>query len=365
MSRYIIVVLLLFIHYSCVKDNNSSEGIKQIHFSLNKKDNIKVDYLIDSIKYVKLETDSDYLINNVKKIIYHNQNYYILNGKSDAIYVFNREGKLVSKLFQQGEGPDEYILINDFSIDKKNSTIVVLDIAQKKFLTYNKNCKLIDKNEMPYFIRLFITTSSTGYLTYDETEGITSLDRKEGNKNVILPFLGKHLDIPMNDMGYLYWIDHKNGIFSVADNAVYTWDGDKLNKKYQLIYDKSTPADVYRGKADNFDLCIAMHHETSRWILQVAASMKEKNLYYLLYDKEKDKAFTIKEIENLKDGIFPPAAPSLAEDRLIYAQFLPADELKEQLAAHPDNPLSDDLKEIIYASTNDDNPILQVIYLKK
>lgn len=365
MNRYLIAFLLVCLHYSCVRENNLSDGTKQIHFSLNKKDRIDADYFIDSIEYVKLETDSNYLVDHIRKIIFYNRSYYLLNGRSDAIYVFDRAGKFVSKLFRPGEGPDEYGMINDFTIDRQDSSIVVLDVAHKKFLTYNMNWELIGKKETPCFIRSFIHTASTGILTYQEAEGFTALDFGDGNKYVVLPFPKKYPAMPLNDMGYLYWIDNKNGIFSVADNAVYRWDGNKLEKKYQLTYSKTTPADVYGGKTADFDICIAMHHETSRWILQVAISMKGKDSYYLLYDKKQDKVFTINKIDNLRDAVFPPAAPSLADDRLIYSQFIPATELKKQLAAYPESRVSDGLKAIIRTSTDDDNPVLQIIYLKK
>ena len=367
-TRIVYLFLLSFLSVpACVITDNkpaASGSVKEIACFFNKQESIDAGSFIDSIRYVKLETDSNCLIGQVKKIVYSHQLYYILNGHSDRICIFDRDGKFLSRLYNQGEGPDAYTLINDFTVNPSDSAVTILDSSQKKLLTYNSDWKLVNKIELPSFIRLLQAVSPEEYITYNEEVGIARLSLS-GQKEPLIPFSGFIPGLPMNDMGYLYRIGDTVAIFSVADNTVYHLKEGIAAPVYRLVYDRPTPADVYRKKRSGFDVCVVMHKETGRWIFQALTSIKDHKIYYLLYDKENDRLINIKEFNNLTDQLFPPAAPAQADDRLIYAQYLPASELKKQLADHPDNRLSVSLKEIIRLSTDDDNPVLQLVYLKK
>lgn len=63
---------------------------------------------VDSIRYIKLQTDPNCLMGRIRSIILKEKYIYAFDQSQMAIFVFDMNGKFVSKLDKQGNGPDEY-----------------------------------------------------------------------------------------------------------------------------------------------------------------------------------------------------------------------------------------------------------------
>lgn len=83
-----------------------------------------------------LETTDSCLVGGICRIIYTNDLYYILDNNS-VIFIFNPQGKFVSKLDKKGRGPDEYVHIRDFTVVGEN--IWLYDEIRRKFSCYDEN----------------------------------------------------------------------------------------------------------------------------------------------------------------------------------------------------------------------------------
>lgn len=115
MEKYLWIFFLLV---ACNhKDTNTVPGtLKTITINIDKKEKVQLSYFIDSIK---LETRADILIAKANKVGYFDRLYYILDRNSNAIYTFDESGNFNFKISRQGRAPEEYVEIDDFTINKK------------------------------------------------------------------------------------------------------------------------------------------------------------------------------------------------------------------------------------------------------
>ena len=67
-----------------------------------------------------LEHTDESSIKLVWRVIPYKGRYYIMNGYTDSnVLVFDKQGKFVYKIDKRGQGPGEYISLNDIAIDPK------------------------------------------------------------------------------------------------------------------------------------------------------------------------------------------------------------------------------------------------------
>lgn len=111
---------------------------------------------------ILLETKDECLIRDIQSMeVFHNH-IYILDDKENRLYVFDLKGRFLYQIGSAGGGPGEYIQISDFTIDRENSVIYVLDESADKIHKYNlKNQEYISsikvrKNGRQHFYLQFV-----------------------------------------------------------------------------------------------------------------------------------------------------------------------------------------------------------------
>jgi hypothetical protein len=87
--------------------------------------------IFSSIRVIPLENHSESLFGELTSMQIYDGNLVILDAhKSKSLFVFDREGKFLRRIGRTGAGPGEYLKPIDFTIDKMNDEIFVLDAAQ-------------------------------------------------------------------------------------------------------------------------------------------------------------------------------------------------------------------------------------------
>lgn len=138
-----ILCFLMLILISCIESRNrvseiSIEGISHLESNdslwtvdLDKAKSEKILYfssLFKSIRVVPLSINKDAIIGNVDKIIAHKELFLVLDSdKAKSLFVFNKDGQVLRKIGQVGGGPAEYNSIVDFTVDKENDIVYILD----------------------------------------------------------------------------------------------------------------------------------------------------------------------------------------------------------------------------------------------
>jgi hypothetical protein len=103
-----------------------------------KKPPVEIYNLIDTIFSVQLETNRNNLIGYVDEIKIYKDRIYVLDKRvAKMIYAFDIKGRFIGTVGKKGKGPGEYLNPEGMEIDKVNNEIIVVSVANRKFLRYD------------------------------------------------------------------------------------------------------------------------------------------------------------------------------------------------------------------------------------
>lgn len=375
MEKYLWIFFLLV---ACNhKATNTIPGaLKTITINIDKKEEVELSYFIDSIKYIKLETRADILIAKANKVGYFDRLYYILDRNSNAIYTFDELGNFNFKINRQGRAPEEYVEIDDFTINKKTKTIDVLDLQQRKLIQYNlKNGQFISAYPLRKFIYSILAMDNGQYLGYlplasgTKEFGLTLLDSATNIQKELIKYEGLFPSFA-NNAGNLYRLDNSYGIYSQTENMVYHYKNNSLEKKYKFDYEGyMTEADfagyeyntLAQSRMDKM-VTVASFKENKDWIIQNLMKNKDNSSVFVIYSKKDDKAIVVGEIMNFDHPWIVDIYPEESENQIINAITTPWDDMKKVVANS--KKVNVDFKKVVESAQSDDNPVLQILYLK-
>ena len=111
------------------------QELETIHVEVdNLRDDVKLSEFAES-KLVPLPTSDEILIGGkFNQIKTSDKSICISDG--DAIYRFSRSGEYLGKIAHKGQGPNQYLHINDFILDKDENVWVASD-HKKSLLLYS------------------------------------------------------------------------------------------------------------------------------------------------------------------------------------------------------------------------------------
>lgn len=159
--------LTLIIGASCQNSNrNTDQLIKFDLKELPKTTQIKLSDLgcID-IKYLPLETNELCMIPGINDIRI-GKDYFIIHCFT-KIYKFKSDGSFVTKIGTEGRGPNEFTVVHDIDIDRKNQNIYLADGWQKRFYVYSESGQIIRTFKTPLFGSIEFRFTDDGILSYN------------------------------------------------------------------------------------------------------------------------------------------------------------------------------------------------------
>lgn len=139
--------LLVLFFASCnprTKDTKSSKVAEPNTIIVDKDELTKINYseVYDSVKYVVLETSDDILLSEVTRIKCFDSCIYVLDARNQTLFSFSMNGKMNWKIQDTGKGPNEYLYLRDFDIDRDEKKIYLFSTFDK-ILVYNLDGKCL------------------------------------------------------------------------------------------------------------------------------------------------------------------------------------------------------------------------------
>jgi len=131
-----LLLLIFLITIGCADNRKDVLLLGESNILVN-DDEIEViipDSIYTNVDYVKLETSRDAIIRGIDKIVIDDY-IYILDQAQDEIFIFENDGSFVAKLNKRGQGPEEYISISDFFVQKE--FLYILSPATQSIKVYN------------------------------------------------------------------------------------------------------------------------------------------------------------------------------------------------------------------------------------
>jgi len=131
--KYLAFIILAMFFCSCHSKDN--QAIKTIDVQSPTGPEIKnLSEIATDIQYIPLETTPDALMKFVNYLKTANDKFYI--NTVLELLCFDKSGRFLYKLDQQGRGPNEYIYLSDYDIRPEKNQIIVL--TRDKLFFYNE-----------------------------------------------------------------------------------------------------------------------------------------------------------------------------------------------------------------------------------
>lgn len=101
---------------------------------------------ISSIELIPLETDSEHLVGGVTDLTIARDSYIVMDLINNNIFRYSADGKFLGRIGQKGNGPEEYIRIND--IQYRDGNLRVFS-TPSKLQRFSLDGNMIDSKIFP------------------------------------------------------------------------------------------------------------------------------------------------------------------------------------------------------------------------
>lgn len=144
------ILFFMSMLFGC-KENSKIYTVEVVKINPKEAKEINLSEIVDSVKYIKLQT-KDCEMGRLYGIIIKEKYIYALDLDQQILFVFDKNGEFVSKLDKQGRGPDDYLHMGPVFIDKDEKFIELINNNGKNtsLLKYsNISFKLLSKKPFP------------------------------------------------------------------------------------------------------------------------------------------------------------------------------------------------------------------------
>lgn len=183
---FCITIIVCGCHNANKSDYSSSEVIK-VNPS-EAEDFVNLSEIADSIKCIKLQLDSSDVMGKVREIVIREKYIYAMDVSQQCIFVFDKDGRFVSKLNKRGEGPGEYLWMGPVFIDEEEDYIEVVELkgSSSRLMKYS-NIDFIFLGETPFpDVRFNSCKKNEGYYYFSTQHLDNIVNKKETNASLIV-----------------------------------------------------------------------------------------------------------------------------------------------------------------------------------
>lgn len=239
--------LLLFIFFFSCSNNNAPKKqtvdrelsceVIDLNNMIN-DDSVCLDYLIDTMAIIQLETTAESVLGDVRKVVFGNNYLYVLDSYNNgSVAIFDLKGNFVRRLVT-GNGPGEISLAENlaFDIDKNELYVYQVSCINK----YSAEGDYIDCIYVNDLFDDFIISDSSFYCVQNE---LRSLDRQftvihcDSNFNSRISFAINNSLLCLVFKFYLHSLyDGKLLISRPFDDIIYILNNEGVKPKYKLNY---------------------------------------------------------------------------------------------------------------------------------
>lgn len=151
-KNYVFVNLLILLGFSgCNINPTEQKGTNYINIGKAKfSDTLDLTDYFSSYNLIHLETNNESVLGSISKLkIYDNRIYVLCRDGEAGLFVFNLKGDYLHKISAIGDGPGEFQMISDFTLDTINNKIIILDMGRQLVNIFDRNGKYINTKALP------------------------------------------------------------------------------------------------------------------------------------------------------------------------------------------------------------------------
>lgn len=150
-TNYILLFLVTISFWACLNTNKKikEEDIcSSLVLSTEKRmDSLRFEEIVDTINFVRLETNSESLFGDITKLDILDDTIVIFDRNNQLILTFDITGKFLGKIGKIGKKSDEVLNCRSMAIDKKKHEVLILDDKKLRIFHFNLNGRFIFSKE--------------------------------------------------------------------------------------------------------------------------------------------------------------------------------------------------------------------------
>lgn len=373
------LLLILFCGCSQVKELHESSTI----ISFKEHTDVNADSILE-LSFLKLQTKDSCLVKNVGLIKELNNYLLILDSANSNLYVFNKLGAFVNQIGQKGSGPGEYILLSSFFVDNNKNYIIAIDVAQDKVLYYSAtDFSFLYERRLPFSTSCCLQLED-GNLLWNSREYTDS--KLSDFYFVVTDSLFNVIDYKMNKefkSGYttgpsqmIYKVGANVFAYTPFDLTIYRVGTSEIVPAHSFSFEGTDiPSLDFLNKISNqgnsnylYDLIQSDYisyysvEETERDLF--VCYMKNKEKYIGLYDKNTNKTYNYT-IKTFQDQLKVGELNYFSTGSVDGYHVAPLDVLSLKDLVRNGYACDDKLSELLAISSEEDNPILLFVRIRK
>ncbi len=151
-----VIILFGVLFSSCTGDDTSSKHLSTKVITIEPTDTKIGNFedIFDNVRFLKLATSDSGLIGRVKNIFVSSE--YIFVTDLQGVFIFDQNGKFISKIKRKGRAPEEYLAFTDVFIDTISNVLEVLDNRNQKIINYDFSGLFLGERDVPLIPLSFI-----------------------------------------------------------------------------------------------------------------------------------------------------------------------------------------------------------------
>ena len=108
-----------------------------------------------------------------------NDKLYVTDKTESTVFIFTIDGKYISKICDQGQGPKEYLRISRLEVDPFNNRILITDNFSRKLFIYDETGKQSEVIQTNFFPTRFVSDKSQRRIHLNSGSIMLDLSRNE------------------------------------------------------------------------------------------------------------------------------------------------------------------------------------------
>lgn len=376
MKKYLLIVCSVLFLVNCDRTESVlSDQILDVEHMLSEKKEVSLSELSDSMEFVLLETNDSVLMHQNAHVFYADTSDVLIRSKQ-FILRFDSKGKFLNRIGTIGNGPHEYNVIYNVSVDAVNKRLF-LYVGQKKIYIMGYDGCFQGELNLQTMENVTAAYWVSGHHIMAETRAYSDEGLKVGlsffdiygtcvKRDVVVFNDDLKTDLHMHTLPFMYTCQNAAKYMNIYSNMLYEFRGDvksdsvkfdfgaykpdrshieNMNKREDLLRNYATLVDIQENSGKIFLLIIF-----------------RKELRGIVFDKNTNKVLFSSYIDlpqrggGIKNDYLSNCNfwPTYMNDKML-CSLLSAEKLKESLFV-PDS-IKKQVKE-------DDNPILLRVVLK-
>ena len=194
-------------------------------------------------KVIPLETVGDALIGEIDKLEMDGNHIVILDKRMRAVWLFGTNGKYIRRIGRLGNGPKEYVSLDDMCFDKENGTVWIWDRIKQVMLEYDLAGDFLKEVATGFSSNVFAKTNEGFWLYYSylkNPDNNSLILVNEEMDHLVKGFFATKETFPVSlSSGFTSWAGKEYFYFPLS-NVLYSLDGTEARPYIEFDFGEQT-----------------------------------------------------------------------------------------------------------------------------